>query len=102
MTDTLRASMFVAGSGMRAQGTRLRVISENVANADSTAKVEGGDPYRRKTISFKDQLDRSLNVDLVKVREIARAPTRSHSARLASASSPVHDALASSEVSSTR
>ncbi len=70
MTDTLRASLFVAGAGMRAQGTRLRVISENVANADSTAKQPGGDPYRRKTISFQDQLDKSLNADLVKVREI--------------------------------
>ncbi len=75
MTDTLRASIFVAGAGMRAQGTRLRVISENVANADSTAKVAGGDPYRRKTISFKDQLDRSLNADLVKVREIGQDPS---------------------------
>jgi len=75
MTDTLRTSIFVAGAGMRAQGTRLRVISENVANADSTAKVAGGDPYRRKTISFKDQLDRSLNADLVKVREIGQDPS---------------------------
>ncbi len=75
MTDTLRASIFVAGAGMRAQGTRLRVISENVANADSTAKVAGGDPYRRKTISFKDQLDRSLNADLVKVQEIGADPS---------------------------
>ena len=71
MTDTLRASLFVAGAGMKAQGTRLRVISENVANADSTAKEPGGDPYRRKTISFAEQLDRSLNADLVEVRRKA-------------------------------
>jgi len=75
MTDTLRTSIFVAGAGMRAQGTRLRVISENVANADSTAKVAGGDPYRRKTISFQDHLDRSLNADLVQVREIGQDPS---------------------------
>ena len=75
MTDTLRASLFVAGAGMKAQGTRLRVISENVANADSTAKQPGGDPYRRKTISFSDQLDRNLNADLVQVRDIGKDPS---------------------------
>ncbi len=75
MTDTLRASLFVAGAGMKAQGTRLRVISENVANADSTAKEPGGDPYRRKTISFRDQMDRNLNADLVEVRDIGRDPS---------------------------
>jgi len=75
MADTLRTSLFVAGAGMKAQGTRLRVISENVANAESTAKEAGGDPYRRKTISFRDQLDLSLNADLVKVGEIGQDPS---------------------------
>jgi flagellar basal-body rod protein FlgC len=45
--DFLR-SMSIATFGLRAQAGRMRVISENIANADLTAKTAGGDPYRRK------------------------------------------------------
>lgn len=68
--DDFRASMFIAGSGMRAQGLRLRVISENIANADSISNVPGGDPYRRKVITFKNEMDDALQADVVRVREI--------------------------------
>ncbi len=50
--DPLNAIASIAASGMRAQAERLRVVSENVANADSTGGSPGADPYRRKTISF--------------------------------------------------
>ncbi len=62
----------ISASGMKAQGTRLRVISENIANQDSVGTMQGADPYRRKTIVFKDILDRQLNVDLVQVHKIGR------------------------------
>lgn len=62
----------ISASGMQAQGTRLRVVAENVANADSMGNKPGDDPYRRKTITFRDTLDRSLNADLVKVSKIGR------------------------------
>jgi flagellar basal-body rod protein FlgC len=55
---------------MRAQGQRLRVISENLANADSTAQTPGGEPYRRKIMTFKNVLDRSINADMVRVNKI--------------------------------
>ena len=48
----LSTAMTMAASGMKAQSARLRVVAENLANVDSTAQVPGGDPYRRKTISF--------------------------------------------------
>jgi len=70
ITDPLSASLSIAGAGLRAQGARLRVVSENVANADSTATTAGGDPYRRKTISFASTFDRALGADLVKVNKI--------------------------------
>ena len=41
-------SIAIAASGLRAQAGRMRVISENIANADSTAQQPGADPYRRK------------------------------------------------------
>ncbi|MGZ5828480.1 MAG: flagellar basal body rod protein FlgC [Xanthobacteraceae bacterium] len=58
-------SIAIAASGLRAQAGRMRVISENVANADSTAQTPGGDPYRRKISTFTSQLDRELNARVV-------------------------------------
>jgi flagellar basal-body rod protein FlgC len=58
-------SMAVAASGMRAQTDRMKVISENIANANSTASVKGGDPYRRKIATISQNFDRELNATLV-------------------------------------
>ncbi|MEO1544823.1 MAG: flagellar basal body protein, partial [Pseudomonadota bacterium] len=49
MDDPLKAAVSVAASGLNAQATRMRVVSENLANAQSTADVAGGEPYARKT-----------------------------------------------------
>lgn len=68
-------SMFISASGMRAQGERLRVIAENIANAESVGETEGEDPYRRKVISFKNYLDRDIEADLVKVNKISTDPS---------------------------
>ena len=57
--------MGIATSGLRAQAGRMRVISENVANADSTAQNAGGDPYRRKVPTFTSALDRTLDARVV-------------------------------------
>src|SRR5260370_15093694 len=69
-------SMSMATSGLRAQAGRMRVISENIAKADSTAPTAGGDPYRRMVPTFTSELDRTLDakVDgLGKVRPDASA-----------------------------
>ena len=58
-------SMSIATSGLRAQAGRMRVISENIANADSTAPTAGGDPYRRKVPTFSSALDRTLDARVV-------------------------------------
>lgn len=70
----LTRTMKIAAAGMAAQGTRLRVVSENLANAESTAQVPGGDPYRRKVVTFRSALDRSLGVETVKVAAVKPAP----------------------------
>ncbi len=62
--DFLR-SMSIATSGLRAQAGRMRVISENIANADSTATTPGGDPYQRKIPTFSSTLDRALDAQVV-------------------------------------
>lgn len=70
--DDLTLSKTIAASGMKAQASRLRVIAENMANADSLAKTPGGQPYRRKTVTFKNELDRATGADLVKVGRVSR------------------------------
>jgi flagellar basal-body rod protein FlgC len=66
----LTDSLMISAAGLRVQGQRLRVISENVANADSVSEKPGGDPYRRKTISFKNMLDRDAGLELVTVDKV--------------------------------
>ncbi|MBR7158180.1 MAG: flagellar basal body rod protein FlgC [Alphaproteobacteria bacterium] len=68
--DELMASKQISLAGMRAQATRLRVVSENIANADSVSKYPGGKPYQRKVVTFKNELDRQTGVRTVKVNQI--------------------------------
>ncbi|MCW8915290.1 MAG: flagellar basal body rod protein FlgC [Magnetovibrio sp.] len=68
--DELLKTLRISAAGMKAQGTRLRVVSENVANADSLPTQPGETPYRRKVVTFRNELDRSLGVDTVKVDRI--------------------------------
>lgn len=68
LSDTL----LVSAAGMKAQSERLRVISENVANADSTGRTAEEDPYRRKVVSFRNVLDKELGVEKVKVDRVSR------------------------------
>jgi flagellar basal-body rod protein FlgC len=58
-------SMMVAASGLKAQSGRMRIIAENIANSDSTARVPGGDPYRRKIVTFEDKLNREIGAHTV-------------------------------------
>jgi flagellar basal-body rod protein FlgC len=60
-------SMAIAASGLRAQAGRMRIISENIANADSTPTTAGTDPYRRKVPTFQSEFDRELGVQLVEL-----------------------------------
>ena len=70
--DPLKSISTIAASGMHAQGVRLKVTAENVANARSTGLQPGQEPYRRKTVSFAEMLDRSTGTSLVKVASIGR------------------------------
>jgi len=63
----LNTSMQLAFAGMTAQGQRLKVIAQNLANTDSTAKTAGGEPYRRKIVTFHAVLDKTLGADSVAV-----------------------------------
>lgn len=72
--DALSATLKVAASGLTAQSERLRIVSENLANAQSTGNTPGADPYQRKTIVFSAELDRALGASTVDVAAINRDP----------------------------
>ncbi len=69
MSDLVKA-LNISAAGLEAQGTRLRVIAENVANADSAAESPGAEPYRRKVVTFSNLLDRELGFERVEVKDI--------------------------------
>ena len=75
MVDSLSTSLQISASGLRAQAERMRVVSENLANSQSTGSTAGADPYRRKTISFEAVLAKASDAELVKVGQIGRDRT---------------------------
>lgn len=75
MVDPLTAALKVAASGMGAQSERLRIVSENLANAQSTGTTPGSDPYQRKTVTFAAELDRASGGNFVDVASISRDRT---------------------------
>lgn len=75
MFDPLKISQKIAASGLDVQSHRMRVIAENMANAQSTAKTAGGEPYARKTIVFNNVFDEALGANLVGVEQIGTDPS---------------------------
>lgn len=67
--DLLKA-MKLSAAGMRAQGERMRVVAENLANADNMPSDAASDPYRRKIVTFKNMLDRTLGLRKVELDRI--------------------------------
>ncbi len=70
MSMDFMKSLTIAASGLRAQMGRMRIITENIANADSVAETPGGDPYRRRIVTFTSELDRSIGADVVKLGQV--------------------------------
>ncbi|WP_191084296.1 flagellar basal body rod protein FlgC [Roseococcus microcysteis] len=68
----LDRALSISAAGMAAQSSRLRVVAENIANRDSTGNAPGAEPYRRKTVTFANRLDRALGVETVRVARVGR------------------------------
>lgn len=67
MSD-INSSLLVSAQGLRAQTARMRIIAENIANANSTSKTPGGDPYRRQVPVFEPvRTDAGQGVKMVRV-----------------------------------
>ena len=72
MAADLTKTLGISASGMDVQTTRLRVIAENLANADSTGSSPGADAYRRKTVTFESRMDAALGAEVVRVKKVGR------------------------------
>jgi flagellar basal-body rod protein FlgC len=70
MIDPLKVATRIAGAGLEAQSLRMRIVAENIANARSTGRTPGADPYTRKTVSFESEFDRTLGAANVQVRSV--------------------------------
>jgi len=75
MSD-LYTSLGVSASGMKAQSLRMRVIAENIANADSTGDSPNALPYRRQVVTFADELDKASGARKVEVSKITKDPSQ--------------------------
>lgn len=69
----IESALRISAAGMNVQGTRLRVVAENLANRDSTGQSPGADPYRRRTVTFANQLDREIGTNTVRVSRVGTA-----------------------------
>jgi len=68
--DDIIKTMRISSAGMRVQGERLKVISQNIANADALPQDPNGKPYRRQVVTFKNELDKSLGLKTVRVNRV--------------------------------
>jgi flagellar basal-body rod protein FlgC len=75
MLDPLAAAIKVAGAGLEVQSARLRVVAENMANANVTGPTPGSNPYARKTITFESELDEVTGANLVRVGRLGTDTT---------------------------
>jgi len=73
--DDLSTALQISAAGMRAQSGRVRIVAENLANANSTAEAPGLDPYRRQVPVFSAFLDRGTGANLVEVSRVALDPS---------------------------
>jgi flagellar basal-body rod protein FlgC len=88
---SLLETLHISASGMRAESERLKIVSQNVANARTTSETPGGMPYLRQTISFKQDLDRETGAIMVKVDKIG-VDRKSQPIRRYEPENPVADA----------
>jgi flagellar basal-body rod protein FlgC len=70
MSDFM-SSLRVAASGLNAQSARMRIIAENLANADSAARTAGEDPYRRRIPTFESVFNKEIGAQEVKIGRLS-------------------------------
>lgn len=65
-------SVHISAAGLGAQSARLKIIAQNIANADSVGTRDGSkDPYRRQTVTFKEVYDKEMGMKVVKADKVS-------------------------------
>jgi flagellar basal-body rod protein FlgC len=67
----LMQTMKISMGGMQAQSARMRIVAENIANADSVQNAAGTGPYRAKQIYFQTVLNKATGAAEVRVAKVA-------------------------------
>lgn len=75
MTDAATDTFAISGSALRAQRERMKVIAENLANANTTPDQPGTNPYRRQVVTFENVFDKALGAYKVKVAGVRSDPS---------------------------
>jgi flagellar basal-body rod protein FlgC len=70
MGADLNTSLQVSAAGMQVQVARIKIIAENLANQNTTGSTPGADAYRRRTVSFQNQIDKAVGVETVSVKSV--------------------------------
>lgn len=70
MNNDVMTAMQISVSGLRAQGDRINVIAQNIANGSSLPASPEDEPYRRKIIVFKNEFDKELGAEKVVLERI--------------------------------
>lgn len=70
MSDFI-SSLRIAATGLHAQNARMRIIAENIANADSAGKTPGEDPYRRRIPTFEAVMSDEAGGKIVEIGKLA-------------------------------
>jgi flagellar basal-body rod protein FlgC len=65
-------TLMISSSGLKVQNGRMRIIAENMANADSVASTPGGDPYRRKIPTVQSKFNKELDAAVVQMGKVAQ------------------------------
>lgn len=75
MSDAVTDTFAISGSALRAHRERMKVISENIANANTTPSQPGEAPYRRQVVAFKNEFDKALGAYTVKIAGVKSDPS---------------------------
>src|SRR3990167_2000091 len=73
--DDLNTALAISASGMKAQSGRIRIVAENLANANSTAGAPGLDPFRSQVPVFASYLDRDADANMVRMSRVELDPS---------------------------
>lgn len=74
--NDLNDVLAVSASALNAQNQRMKVIAQNIANANNTASAPGSTPYQRQVITFKNEFDRAIGAYKVKVAGVQTEQTQ--------------------------